>query len=45
MDKDLVVAPLISDVVGIEEGPAIFESIAEGKNFHNKVLIQLSENV
>lgn len=45
MDKELIVEPLISDVVGIDQGPEIFESIVEGKNFHNKVLIQLAENI
>ena len=44
MDKELIVEPLISDVVGIERGPEIFQSIVDRKKFHNKVLIQLSDN-
>lgn len=43
MDKELIVAPLISDVVTIEEAPAIFESILHKKKFHNKVIVQLSD--
>jgi L-iditol 2-dehydrogenase/galactitol-1-phosphate 5-dehydrogenase len=45
MDKELIVKPLISDVVGIDRGPEIFRSIAEGKNYHNKVLIQLANDI
>ena len=45
MDRELVVEPLISDVVGIDQGPEIFQSIVEGKAFHNKVLIQLAEEL
>lgn len=40
MDKELQVAPLISDVVGLENGPDIFQSILERKKFHNKVIIK-----
>ena len=43
MDKGLQVAPLISDVVSLEEGPEIFHSIHEKKKFHNKVIIKHAE--
>jgi L-iditol 2-dehydrogenase/galactitol-1-phosphate 5-dehydrogenase len=39
MDRELQVAPLISDVVSLEEGPQIFSSIVNKENFHNKVII------
>jgi L-iditol 2-dehydrogenase/galactitol-1-phosphate 5-dehydrogenase len=45
MDKGLIVAPLISDVVPIEKGKEIFDSILEKKKFHNKVIIQLSSEL
>lgn len=40
MDKELQVAPLISDVVDLDNGPDIFQSILEQKKFHNKVIIK-----
>ncbi len=40
MDRELQVAPLISDVVSLDNGPDIFQSILEKKNFHNKVIIK-----
>ena len=42
MDRELIVAPLISDVVSLDEGPAIFDSIVHRKNFHNKVIFKLT---
>lgn len=39
MDKELEVEPLISDVIGLGEAPAIFDSILHQKKFHNKVLV------
>lgn len=41
MDKELQVAPLISDLITLEEGPDIFESIIQKKKFHNKVIFKL----
>ncbi len=41
MDKELIVEPLISDVVSLEEGPEIFQSIVERKKFHNKVIFEM----
>lgn len=43
LDKELQVAPLISDTPLLEEGPAIFESIRHRKKFHNKVIFKVSE--
>lgn len=40
MDRELVVAPLISDVVGLDQAPDIFDSILKKKKFHNKVIIR-----
>lgn len=40
MDKELIVAPLISDVVDLKQGPDIFQSIYRKERFHNKVIIQ-----
>ncbi len=42
MDRELIVAPLISDVVSLDEGPAIFDSIVHRKKFHNKVIFKLN---
>ncbi len=42
MDKQLVVAPLISDVVSLEEGPEIFQSIVNRSRFHNKVIFNIN---
>ncbi len=44
MDKELQVGPLISDIPSLEEGPAIFDSILQQKNFHNKVIFKISED-
>lgn len=41
MDKDLIVEPLISDVVSLEEGPEIFQSIINQSRFHNKVIFEM----
>jgi L-iditol 2-dehydrogenase/galactitol-1-phosphate 5-dehydrogenase len=43
MDKEFQVAPLISDIVPIEQGKEIFDSIVEKRKFHNKVIIQLTK--
>jgi L-iditol 2-dehydrogenase len=42
LDRDLVVAPLITDTPSLEEGPVIFTSIRERKNYHNKVIFVVS---
>jgi L-iditol 2-dehydrogenase len=41
MDKELQVAPLISSTPRLEEGPAVFESILNRKEFHNKVILKI----
>ena len=45
MDKEFQVAPLISDIVPIEQGKEIFDSIVEKRKFHNKVIIQLTKEL
>ena len=42
LDRELIVAPLISDVVSLDEGPAVFDSIVHRKKFHNKVIFKLT---
>ncbi len=41
MDRELQVSPLISDVVPLEKGPEIFQSIINGETFHNKVIFKI----
>jgi L-iditol 2-dehydrogenase len=41
MDKELNVAPLITDLVGLEQGPSIFDSIVNKKAYHNKVIFKM----
>lgn len=41
IDRDLEVGALISDMVSLEEGPNIFDSIVHGHDFHNKVIFIL----
>ena len=41
MDKGLQVAPLISDVVSLDQGPEIFRSILNREKFHNKVIFSI----
>jgi len=42
MDRDLHIAPLISDRVSLEEGPAIFNELVEHRGFHNKVVFNIT---
>ena len=42
MDRELVVEPLISDVVSLEQGPEIFQSILNKNKFHNKVIFEMA---
>ena len=42
MDRELQIAPLITDTPTLEEGPAIFASIRERKAYHNKVILRVS---
>ncbi len=41
MDKELVVEPLITDIVSLDQGPEIFQSIVDKKQFHNKVIFEM----
>ncbi|NJM93395.1 MAG: galactitol-1-phosphate 5-dehydrogenase [Cytophagales bacterium] len=41
MDRELVVEPLITDVVSLDEGPEVFQSIVERRKFHNKVIFEM----
>jgi L-iditol 2-dehydrogenase/galactitol-1-phosphate 5-dehydrogenase len=45
IDKELQVAPLISDIVPIEQGKEIFSSVVEKRKFHNKVIIKLADKL
>ena len=42
MDRELIVKPLISDLVNLADGPDIFQSIINRKKFHNKVIFKVS---
>lgn len=44
MDKELQVEQLISDIIQLEDGPSIFDSIIQKKKFHNKVIFKLIED-
>lgn len=41
MDRELQVAPLISDTPSLDEGPEIFDSIVNRSRFHNKVIFNI----
>lgn len=41
MDRELIVAPLITDTPALEEGPEIFESVRGRSRFHNKVIFKI----
>jgi L-iditol 2-dehydrogenase/galactitol-1-phosphate 5-dehydrogenase len=41
MDRELEVGPLISDLVDLDKGPEIFDSIRYKKRFHNKVIFKI----
>lgn len=42
MDRGLQIAPLITDRLSLEEGPAIFDEIVQRKGFHNKVIFDIT---
>ncbi len=44
MDRSLVVAPLITDIVSLDDGPEIFQSIVDKKQFHNKVIFEMTKS-
>ncbi len=41
LDRELDVAPLITDKLPLAEGPAIFEDLVNRTNYHNKVIFDL----
>lgn len=41
MDRELEVGALISDLVTLDEGPGIFNSIVNRERFHNKVIFNI----
>ena len=45
MDRELIVAPLISDITDLKKGPDIFQSIFRKEKFHNKVIIKPNPEV
>ncbi len=45
MDRGLDIAPLITDRVSLEEGPAIFNDVVERRGFHNKVVFDITPQV
>jgi L-iditol 2-dehydrogenase/galactitol-1-phosphate 5-dehydrogenase len=42
LDRDLIVAPLISDKLPLSEGVAVFADLHQRKNPHNKVIFNIS---
>ena len=42
MDRELEVAPLISDKLPLSDGPAIFDDLVQRRGFHNKVIFNIS---
>ncbi len=42
MDRELQVAPLITDRLSLQDGPAIFDDLLNHRGFHNKVLFDIS---
>jgi L-iditol 2-dehydrogenase/galactitol-1-phosphate 5-dehydrogenase len=42
LDRQLVVAPLITDQPALEEGPAIFDELINRRGFHNKVVFNIT---
>lgn len=45
MDRELQIAPLITDTPTLEDGPAIFSSIHERAAYHNKVIFRVSPDL
>jgi L-iditol 2-dehydrogenase/galactitol-1-phosphate 5-dehydrogenase len=42
LDRELVVAQLITDKLPLEEGPRIFDELVHHKGFHNKVIFDIT---
>ncbi len=45
LDRDLVVAPLITDKLPLSEGPAIFADLVDHTNYHNKVIFKIGPDL
>jgi L-iditol 2-dehydrogenase/galactitol-1-phosphate 5-dehydrogenase len=45
LDRELQVAPLITDRISLEEGPAMFAALIERRGGHNKVIFDLSREM
>jgi len=45
MDRGLQIAPLITDRLPLEQGPAIFDEIVQRRGFHNKVIFDITPEV
>ena len=41
LDRELIVAPLITDKLPLAAGPAIFDDLVNRRNYHNKVIFDL----
>ena len=44
LDRELIVAPLITDKLPLSEGPTIFDDLANRRNYHNKVIFDLENS-
>ncbi len=42
MDRQLQIAPLVTDRLPLEEGPRIFDEIVNRRGFHNKVIFDIT---
>lgn len=42
MDRELRIAPLVTDTPSLEEGAAVFDSIRNRRAYHNKVIFRVS---
>ena len=45
MDRGLQIAPLFTDRLPLEQGPAIFDEIVKRRGFHNKVIFDITPEV
>jgi L-iditol 2-dehydrogenase len=41
LDRDLQVAPLITDTPPLSDGPALFDDLVHRRNYHNKVIFRI----
>ncbi|MCC5836012.1 MAG: galactitol-1-phosphate 5-dehydrogenase [Opitutales bacterium] len=45
MDRQLQIAPMVSNIPSLEEGPAIMSSIHQRKSWHHKVIFKVSPDL